>query len=169
MTYRELLRLEGIGSMVLGLELALVAFPGLILTYPYGWIGVLFVPALLAAIAAWGHFRHGAPLNRPGEWLTKRSLENAQPGREALDPAPIRRRLFIETAAWIVGVTLWVLFGRSSGLLIFGTGLASAAYGVLQMVASRGRVKEVERERGETYRVARRPGFGTPDLSVKKL
>lgn len=166
MTYRELLRLEGIGSIVLGLELALVAFPGLILSYSHGWTGILFVPAALAVIALWGSLRHGARLSRPGEWLTKRSLEGARPGGAALDPAPIRRRLLIETAAWIIGVTLWVLFGRSSGLLIFGTGLASAAYGALQLSASRGRVAEVERASATTFYVARRPGFGTPDLTT---
>jgi len=167
-SYRELLKLEGIGSLVLGLEMALVAFPGLILSYSYGWAGVLFVPGLLAAIAVWGHWRHGAALGRPGEWLTTRSLRGARHGHSPLDPGPVRRRLFIETAAWIIGVTLWVLIGRSSGLLIFGTGLASAAYGALQLVASRGQVKRVEGERGETYYVARRPGFGTPELGVRQ-
>jgi hypothetical protein len=67
---------------------------------------------------------------------------------------------------WIVAVTAWVLLGASDGFLIFGTGLASAAYGLVQAVASRARVVRTERERGTTYLIAERPGLGLPQLTT---
>lgn len=106
------------------------------------------------------------PLGAAGRWLTERPLAGAIPGARALPAAKLTRRLVIETGISIVAVSAWVILARSSGLLIFGTGLASAAYGAVQVFASRGRVLRVERERGAAYAVAERPGIGLPSLSV---
>jgi hypothetical protein len=166
MPYARYLRLEGWCSIVLGLALALVAFPGLLLDYAGAAWALAFVPAVLLALGAWAALRHGIPLARPGRWLTHRPLAGARPGRAALDPARLRRRLLAETAIWIAAVTAWVVMGASDGLLILGTGLASAAFGAVQAFAATARVRAVEAARGERYVVARRPGLGTPELAV---
>ena len=62
-----------------------------------------------------------------------------------------------------------MLVGASDGLLIFGTGLASAAYGAVQAFASRARVLRTESERGEQYLVAERPGIGLPHLTLARI
>ena len=85
--------------------------------------------------------------------------------RPGLPAAGLKRRLVVETAIWIVAVDLWVLVGASDGGFIFGTGLASLAYGLVQAFASRARVVAVERERGTRYLVAERPGLGLPRLT----
>lgn len=162
-----MLRLEGLCSVALGLALAIVAFPGLIVDYPAAWAGLLFVPVLLIALGAYAVLRRGASPARPGEWLTTRPLDEARPGRSGLPRRPLVRRLGIETAAWIVGGCAWVILTGSSGLLFFGAGLASITYGLLQGVPSSRRVGEAEAEAGETFVVARRPGFGTPELGVR--
>jgi hypothetical protein len=166
MSYREYVRLEGVCSVVLGLALALVAFPGLIVSYRAAWLGLLFVPALLVALAAFAWVRHRVSPLQPGRWLTARPIATAAPDRAALPAVRLRRRLVIETAAWIGGVTLWVVLAGSSGLLIFGTGLASAAFGAVQAVFARRRVIAVEAARGVRFLVSRRPGLGTPTLGV---
>ena len=165
MRYRDYLAWEGWLAVALGLELALVAFPGLILSYPAGPAGLLFVPGVLLVFALLAR-RRGIPLLSAGHWFTDRSLREAQAGRPGLPAAGLKRRLVVETAVWIVAVTVWVLVVGSSGLLIFGTGLASAAYGAVQAIASRGRVSRAEAERGEHFVVAERPGLGTPNLGV---
>jgi hypothetical protein len=166
LTYREYLRLEGLCSLVLGIALALVAAPGLVVSYPAAWAGPLFVPGVLLALGLWGRARHGAALGRPGEWLTTRPLARARRGRPILPARPVRRRLLAETAAWIGAVTLWVVLARSSGLLVFGTGLASTAYGAVQLVLARAHVADEEALQGVTYYLSRRPGLGTPDLTA---
>jgi hypothetical protein len=165
LSYRDYLRLEGLCSLALGLELAVVAFPGLILSYPAAWAGVLFVPAILLGLGLWGWLRHGASLDRPGEWLTTRPLRSARRGGPILRRRRVRRRVLAETAAWIAGVTLWVVAARSLGLLVFGTGLAAAAFGAIQLFLAREHVRREERRRGVTYYLSRRPGLGTPDLT----
>ena len=77
----------------------------------------------------------------------------------------MRRRLLVETAAWIAGVTAWVILGRSSGVVIFGTGLATAAFGVVQLLWARAHVGAVERSQGVSFFVSDRPALGTPDLT----
>lgn len=166
MSYVDYLRLEGSCSIVLGLALALLAFPGLLLSYEAWWLGLLFVPATLLALAVVARVRRGVPLGRPGAWLTTRSLAHAAPGRPALPARPLRTRLLVETGIWIVAVGLWVVLGRSSGLLIFGTGLASAAFGAVQAFAAPRHVAAAQRAAGVAYRVARRPALGTPDLTA---
>jgi len=161
--YRDYLAWEGGLAILLGLELALVAFPGLSLSYRGGWAGPLFVPATLAIFALVAR-RRGIPLLAAGRWFTERPLAEARSGRPGLAAEGLRGRLVIETAIWIIAVTLWVLLVGSSGLLIFGTGLASAAYGAVQAFASRGRVLSAEQERGTTFVVAERPSLGTPHL-----
>ena len=163
--YRDYLAWEGWLAIILGLELATVAFPGLILSYPRGWLGPLFVPAVLLIFALLAR-RRGVPLLAAGRWFTDRPLGGARADRPGLPAAGLRRRLVIETGVWIVAVTAWVLVAGSSGLLIFGTGLASAVYGAVQAFASRGRVVRAEDERGERFVVAERPGIGTPHLGV---
>ena len=166
MPYRDYLRWEGSCSIVLGLALALVAFPGLLVSYDAAWAGFLFVPAVLLLLGGFAALRRGVPLGAVGRWLTERPLSGARAGADTLPAAKLRRRLVIETAIWIVAVCAWVVFAGSSGLLIFGTGLASAAYGAVQAFASRDRVVRTERERGTAYAVAERPGLGLPKLSV---
>jgi len=165
MAYRDYLRWEGGCSIVLGLALALVAFPGLLVSYDGAWIGVLFVPAVLLALGGWAALRRGVPLGAPGRWLTERPLAGAAGGATPLDAERLKRRLVIETAIWIVAVTAWVVFARESGLLIFGTGLASAAFGAVQAFAARERVGRADADRGVVHRVSRRPGLGTPSLT----
>jgi hypothetical protein len=139
-----------------------VAVPGL--SSGDGW-ALLLVPALLVLLALIGR-RAGARLASPGEWLTARPLGGADPRRTALPAAPLRRRLLIETAVWIVGGSAWVLLTDSSHGLFLGTGLASAAFGAVQVVSSRRRVADEERRRGERFVVAERPGIGLPRLGV---
>jgi len=167
MAYCDYLRLEGWCSIVLGLALAAVAFPGLLLDYDGAAWGLLLVPAVLLALGSWARLRHGIPLSSPGRWLTERPLAGARPGRPALDAGRLRRRLLAETAIWIVAVTAWVLLGARDGVLIFGTGLASAAFGTVQAFAAAARVRAVEAARGERHVVARRPGLGVPELGVR--
>lgn len=167
MSYRQYVRLEGWCSIVLGLALALVAFPGLIVSYD-GWaIGLLFVPAVLMILGGWASWRRGVPLFAPGRWLTEKPLADARAGRDALDGAKLRTRLLVETGLWIVGVTAWVALSGSSGLLIFGTGLASAAFGAVQAFAAYARVRGVEERERRRYVVARRPGLGLPELGLR--
>lgn len=166
MPYRDYLRWEGTCSIVLGLALALVAFPGLFVSYEAAWTGLLFVPAVLLLLGGFAVLKRGVPLAAVGRWLTERPLEGARAGAGALPRERLIRRLVLETGIWIVAVCAWVVLARSSGLLIFGTGLASAAYGAVQAFASHGRVVRAERERGAAYAVAERPGIGLPRLSV---
>jgi hypothetical protein len=165
MRYRDYLAFEGSCSVALGLALALVSFPGLFIDWDGAGWGLLFVPAVLLALGGFAALRRGVGLLDVGGWLTARPLAGAVAGRPALGAGGLRRRLVVETAIWIVAVTAWVLVGATDGLLIFGTGLASAAYGLVQAVASRARVARVERERGEEYLVAERPGLGLPRLT----
>lgn len=166
MPYRDYLRLEGWCSIVLGLEMALVAFPGLFVSWT-GWpLALLFVPGVLLLLGGFGVLRNGARPGRPGEWLTTRPLRGAENGRPGLSAAALRRRLLVETAMWIVGVTALVLIFGSSPLLIFGTGLASAAFGAVQAFPARARVEAEERRRGLRFVVAERPGLGTPSLGT---
>jgi len=166
MPYASYLRLEGWCSIVLGLALAAVAFPGLLLDYDGAAWALLFVPGVLLVLGGWAALRRGIPLARPGRWLTDRPLARAEPGRPALDAARLRRRLLAETAIWIAAVTAWVLVGARDGLLILGTGLASAAFGAVQAFPAAARVRAEEAARGVRYVVARRPGLGTPDLGM---
>ena len=166
MRYRDLLRFEGTCSIVLGLALAALAFPGWLVSYPAPWAGLLFVPAVLLALGAFAVVRRGASPWRPSQWLTARPLSTAASGRSALPAPQLRRRLVVETAIWMVAAGAWIALTGSSGLLFFGTGLASAAYGVLQALPSARRVAAVEASSGETFVVARRPGFGTPELGA---
>jgi len=165
MAYREYLRWEGGCSLALGAALAVVAFPGLLVSFARPWAALAFVPVLLVALTAWGALRHGASPLRPGQWLTTRSLRAARPGREALPAPALRRRLLAETSVWVLAVCGWVVLTRSSGFVIFGTGLASAAFGAVQALAAPATVKAAERRRGVAYLVARRPGLGTPELT----
>ena len=169
MRYRDYLRLDGSCSIALGLALAVLGAPGVLAHYgaPLVAVAVAFVPALLLGIGAFAAARHGAALSRPGEWLTRRALAAAQPGRAALAAAPVRRRLLVETTAWIAGSALWLALTRSSAFVFLGSGLASAAYGGLEAVLARRRVEARERERGVVYVVASRPGFGTPELGIE--
>jgi hypothetical protein len=102
--YRDYLRLEGWCSIVLGLEMALVAFPGLFVSWE-GWpVALLFAPGVLVLLAGFGALRNGARPGRPGEWLTTRPLRGAKDGRPGLPAAALRRRLLVETAIWITGI-----------------------------------------------------------------
>lgn len=165
MTYRAYLALEGGCSIVLGVALALLAAPGLLVDYDGAWAAPLVVVAVLGAIAVHAAARRGVPLAAPGRWLTEHPLTTAQPGLPPLPSAPVRRRLLVETAVWIVAVGAWVLLARQSGFLIFSTGLASAAFGLVQAFPARARVRAADRALGHEHTVARRPGLGTPELT----
>ena len=168
MRYRDYLRLDGGCSTALGLALAVLGAPGVLAHYGTSLVAVAlaFVPIVLLGIGGFAAARHGAALNRPGEWLTQRALTAAQPGRGALAGTPVRRRLLAETAAWIAGSALWLALTGSSAFVFLGSGLASAAYGGLEAVLARRRVEARERELGIVYVVARRPGLGTPELGI---
>ena len=163
MSYTDYLRLEGWSSIALGVVLAAVALPGL--SDGDAW-ALLLVPALLVLLALIGR-RAGAPLGQPGRWLTERPLGGARGDGAPLPAAPLRRRLLIETAVWIVAGSAWVLLADSSHGLFLGTGLASVAFGVLQAYASRARVREEEQRRGTSFAVAERPGIGLPGLVAR--
>jgi hypothetical protein len=139
----------------------------------------------LPGVAALAPFGPADPLGALGSWpraavllpllglLVLAVVQAARPttgqrtrGTADADAARLRRRLLAETAIWIAAVTAWVLLGARDGLLIFGTGLASAAFGAVQAFAATARVAAVEAQRGERYVVARRPGLGTPELGV---
>lgn len=166
MRYHDYLSLEGWCSIVLGLALALVAAPGLVIdTDGWGW-WVLSVPVALALLGGYAALRRGVSVTDPGAWLTTRPLETAQAGREPLDTGWLRKRLIGETAVWIVAVGAWVFLGATDGGLIFGTGLASAAFGAVQAFAARAHVQRSEAASGTTYLIAKRPGLGTPQLTT---
>ncbi len=164
MRHPDYLRLEGTCSIVLGLVLAVGAFPGLFLSYRAPLAALALVPAVLVLLALIGR-RAGAPLGAPGRWLTERTLRDAARGRIPLPVAPLRRRLLVETAIWVVVGIALVAVG-SSGWLLFGTGLASVAFGVVQAVFARAHVLGEERRRGERFAISRRAGLGTPDVAV---
>lgn len=165
MSYRHYLALEGTCSIALGVALVVLAAPGLLVDYDGAWAAPLVVVAVLGAIAAQAALRRGVPVTAPGCWLTEHPLGTAQPGRTPLPAAPLRRRLLLETAVWIVAVGAWVLLARQSGFLIFSTGLASAAFGLVQALPARARVRAADRALGREHLVAKRPGLGTPDLT----
>lgn len=165
MGYRDDLRWEGGASLLLGAAMALVAFPGLVVSYDHAWSAVLWVPVTLALLGGWAALKRGVPIARVDRWLTDRPLAGAAPGRPVLDARQLKRRVAIETALWIVAVCGWVLLARSSGWLVFGTGLASMAYGAVQAFAAPRAVAAAERARGVRFYVSERPGVGTPTLS----
>ncbi len=165
MPYTSYLKWEGACSIALGLALAAAAFPGLFVSYRAPGAALLLVPAVLVLLALIGR-RAGASPAAPGQWLTERPLRGAVPGRPALPAARLRRRLVLETVAWVVVGVALVAVG-SSGWLLFGTGLASVAFGLVQAVAAPARVAGEERRRGARYAVARRAGIGTPGLTVR--
>ncbi len=165
MAYTTYLRWEGLCSVLLGTVLAVAAFPGLVVSYGAPALALLLVPATLALLALVGR-RAGAPWLAPGAWLTERPLRGATPGLAPLDAGRLRRRLALETAAWVVAGVALVAVG-SSGWLLFGTGLASVAFGLVQAVAARARVAAEESRRGVRYAVARRAGLGTPALTTR--
>ena len=164
MRYPDYLRLEGSGSIVLGLVLAVRAFPGLFVSYRAPAAALLLVPAVLVLLALIGR-RAGAPVAAPGRWLPERPLRGPARGRIPLPVAPLRRRLLVETGLWVVVGVALVAVG-SSGWLLFGTGLASVAFGVVQAVFARRHVVAEEDRRGDRFAIARRSGIGTPDLAV---
>jgi hypothetical protein len=115
MAYRDYLRLEGWCSVVLGLALALVAFPGLLLDYDGAVLGAAVRPGGPARLGGWAALRRGIPLSQPGRWLTDRPLAGARPDRPALDAARLRRRLLLETAVWIAASPPGCSSARATG------------------------------------------------------
>ena len=159
MRYADHLRVEGWCSIVLGLALAALAAPGLETVDLWA---LLAVPATALLLAAVGR-RAGAAWGDVGGWLTTRPLRSASAGRPAIDTT---RRLVVETTIWIVAVGAWVLLAGESHGLVFGTGLASALFGAVQVFASRPRVLEEERRSGRELLVAERPALGLPRLTT---
>lgn len=168
MRYVDYLRLDGACSAVLGAALVVLGWPGL---FGEGSLrdGLLAAAAILvlvllalAGLAA----RRGIPLSAPGRWLTDRPIARASAGSPPLAARGLRIRLATETAIWIVGVGAWVVLTGRDGTLIWATGWATLAYGLLQLLASARRAAAVEAERHTTFLVARRPGLGTPEITT---
>lgn len=167
MRFAAYTRLNGLCSTVIGVAFIVAGFPGLLgddsraanlwLAIP----GVLAVVVPIAALAA----RRRIPLTEPGRWLTERPLTRARPGGSVIPADRLRRRLIVETVIW-GAVALAVIAGFSTSRpFAYATGWASLAYGLLELLVSARRIEAVERERGTAFFIARRPGFGTPDLT----
>jgi hypothetical protein len=166
MRYVDYLRLDGACSAGLGGALVVLGWPGLFGdgSAQWGWavLAVALTMGALAGLAA----RRGVPLSAPGRWLTDRSIARAATGKSALDADRLRIRLVGETTLWIVGVGAWVLLTGRDTTLIWATGFATAAYGLLQLIGSARRVAALEAEGRGPFLVARRPGLGTPELTT---
>ena len=163
MSYADYLRLEGTCALVLGAALIAVGVPGL-----EAPIASVITGILLAAILAVAGRRSGAALTQPGAWFTTRPIDGADAERTGLDPGRLTRRLLAETALWTGAVCAWVLLADQSHDIVFATGLASAAFGVIQGFAARGRVLDEERRSGRRFVVAERKAIGTPALGVRR-
>jgi len=122
---------------------------------------------LLTAIFAVAGRRSGAPLTRPGGWFTTRPLASAVEGRPGLDGDALTLRLVLETALWVVLACGWVVLADQSHDIAFATGIAAAAFGVIQGVAGRKIVLAEQGRRDVEFVVAERRAIGTPSLGVR--
>ncbi len=159
--------LNGAFSTLIGVLFIVAGFPGLFAGTAgnYWWIAL---PSALAVLVPLGLVaaRRGIPIPAPGRWLTDRSIAAARPGLSVLPERALRRRLIVETVVW-AAIALAVIAGfTTSRPFAYATGWASLAYGLLELLASAPRIRAVEFQRGQSFLVHRRPGFGTPDLTV---
>lgn len=164
MRFSAYTRLNGACSAAIGVVFIAAGFPGLLAPASSWWLAAPGVLAVLVPIALWARHR-GVPWSQPGRWLTDRPLGDARPGLAPLDERRLRVRLVGETVLW-GAVALAVFAGfTTSRPLAYATGWASLAYGLLELWGSTARIRAVQDERGVVYRVARRPGLGTPDVT----
>lgn len=164
MPFSAYTRLNGACSVAIGVLFIAAGLPGLLAPASTWWLAVPGVLAVLVPIGLWAR-RRGVAWSQPGRWLTDRPLADARPGLMALDERRLRVRLIGETVLW-GALALAVFAGlTTSRPLAYATGWASLAYGLLELLASAPRILEVERERGVTFRVSRRPGLGAPDVT----
>lgn len=165
MRYVQYLRLSGACCIVLGVALTLLALPGVFLHYAAWWAGLLFVPGTLLIVGGRAA-RRGTPLGEPGRWLTDHPLEGAREGRDVLSAPFVRRQILGEMAAFVVGCGAWIVIVGGVGLVFFGGGLASVAYGALQLFWAAPRAVEVEQRRRTRFRIHRRSLLGAPELTT---
>jgi hypothetical protein len=157
--------LNGACSSLIGVLFVVAGFPGLFDGSRDWWLAFPAVAVVLVPLALVAR-RRGIPIAAPGRWLTDRSIAAATPGLSVLPEAALRRRLLIETAIWAV-IAIAVIAGFSTSRpFAYATGWASLAYGLLELLGSAPRIREVEFERGTHFLVHRRPGFGTPEVTT---
>lgn len=168
MRYAAYTRLNGLCSTVIGVAFIVAGFPGLLGDDSRAanlWLAVPGVAAVVVPLAVLA-LRRGIPVSAPGRWLTERPLTQARPEQSVLDGRRLRRRLIIETVIW-GAVALAVIAGFSTSRpFAYATGWASLAYGLLELLASARRIDAAEDERGGAFYVHRRPGMGTPDVTL---
>lgn len=161
--------LNGTCSTLIGIAFVVAGFPGLLggddAETGYAWLavpGVLIVLVPMAIVAS----RRGIPAFSPGRWLTDRPIAQAGAGQSVLPEGRLRWRLIIETVLW-GAVALAVIAGfTTSRPFAYATGWASLAYGLVELLASAPRIREVEFTRGTSFLIHRRPGFGTPKITT---
>ena len=167
MRFSAYTRLNGWCSTLIGVAFIVAGFPGLLGDDSRAanlWLAVPGVAAVLVPLAILAA-RRGIPVGAPGRWLTDRPLGRAEPGHRPIPASRLQRRLIVETVVW-GAVALAVIAGFSTSRpFAYATGWASLAYGLLELVLSSRQIEAVERDRGTTYLVSRRPGFGTPDVT----
>jgi hypothetical protein len=157
-------RLNGACSVAIGILFIAAGFPGLLAPAASWWLAAPGVLAVLVPIALWAR-RRGVPWSEPGRWLTDRPLREARQGLAPMDERRLRIRLVGETVLWgAVALAVFVGF-TTSRPFAYATGWASLAYGLLELLASPPQIRAAEREHGVAYRVCRRPGIGTPDVT----
>lgn len=169
MRFSSYAALNGACSTFIGIAFVIAGFPGLLggddAETGYAWLaipGVLVVLIPLALVAR----QRGIPLSAPGRWLTDRPLSRAEAGQSVLPETRLRWRLIGETILW-GALALAVIAGfTTSRPFAYATGWASLAYGLLELLASAPRIRAAEAERGTSFFVHRRPGFGTPDITT---
>lgn len=158
--------LNGACSTAIGVLFVVAGFPGLLGDERgYAWLAVPAALAVLLPVALWAR-RRGTPLGAPGRWLTDRPLDAAGRGGVPLDARRLQVRLVGETVLWAALALALILGVGSSRPFAYATGWASIAYGLLELLASAPRIRAVERTRGVRFLVCRRPGLGTPDVTV---
>ncbi|MBJ7473322.1 MAG: hypothetical protein JHD16_18590 [Solirubrobacteraceae bacterium] len=161
--------LNGTCSTLIGIAFIVAGFPGLLggegSETGYAWLaipGVLVVLVPLALVAA----RRGIPVTAPGRWLTDRPIAEATEGGSVLPEGKLRWRLIGETIIW-GAVALAVIAGfTTSRPFAYATGWASLAYGLVELLASAPRIRELEFQRATSYLIHRRPGLGTPKITT---
>lgn len=161
--------LNGTCSTLIGIAFIVAGFPGLLggadADTGYAWLAIPGMAAVLVPLALVAA-RRGIPVRAPGRWLTDRPIGRATAGGSVLAERRLRVRLIGETVLW-GAVALAVIAGFSTSRpFAYATGWASLAYGLLELLASAPRIREVERQRSTSFLVHRRPGFGTPEVTT---
>lgn len=167
MRFSSYAALNGACSTLIGVLFIVAGFPGLFedTAGGYAWVAIPSIAVVLIPLAIVAA-RRGIPVGAPGRWLTDRSIARATQGGSVLPEGALRRRLIVETVIWAVIAVAVIVGFTTSRPFAYATGWASLAYGLLELFASAPRIRAAEAERGTTYLVHRRPGFGTPDVTT---